>query len=365
MHFVQPKEIDISVRSESALAWVQTHWGQASKMRLTWWERDIPWVTARNAASMTSLEHLELRHLQEESPTTAMLLMWLLAQAPWLQLLYLKYPRAVVVPPIRNLRHLMMGSSTEFTPATAASIGELCNLQTLWLGMAQSDPGNACAELDLTSLPQLSDVCIDDIPLPLIALPRHCRLHLVKTINNMMELDTWCDIARHGQLHSIKRRFEGMVLSDDMPASVLELDCSVLNWWNIKALGHQLRPAVFHAQSYRCLTHLRLAGREIHIVLPPELPLQVIHVEAESLSIVCGNPQEQAKRLQQLKVRYCTLQGAGIFVLVSLMCGMGAVLRQADVREPEDYDGFLVSYRREPGVWKCPCGACLHCLHQV
>ena len=79
MHSVQPEQIGINVESESALAWVQTRRGQASNFRLRWLRRGIPWIMAQNAASVTSLEHLEL--IQEGSPTTVMLLMWLLAQA--------------------------------------------------------------------------------------------------------------------------------------------------------------------------------------------------------------------------------------------------------------------------------------------
>ncbi|BDA49828.1 hypothetical protein COCOBI_14-4480 [Coccomyxa sp. Obi] len=156
MHSVQLEQISIGVRSESALAWVQRHWGQASSLRLVWFTRDIPWVMAHNAASVTSLKRLELRLLQERSPTTTMLLTWHLDQASQLQLLFLEHPTALVVPPIRNLSQLIM-TSIEFTPSTAASIRQLRNLQTLWLGVGQTDPGIACAELDLASLPQLSD----------------------------------------------------------------------------------------------------------------------------------------------------------------------------------------------------------------
>ncbi|CAL8464303.1 g3838 [Coccomyxa elongata] len=106
MHSVHPEQIGRIVKSESALAWVQTHWGQ------------------------------------ERSPTV-MLLVWLLAQAPQLQLLHLQHPRSLVVPPIRNLRHLIMASH-EFTPTTAASIKQLRKLQTLWLGTPRPEICPGC-----------------------------------------------------------------------------------------------------------------------------------------------------------------------------------------------------------------------------
>ena len=110
-------------------------------------------------------------------------------------------------------------------------------------------------------------------------------------------------------------------------------------------------------------------GRYIHVVLPQELPLQVLHVHAKSLGIVFINPQEQAKRLQHLRVLYCTLRRADIFVLVPLMCGRGATVSTVDVTEavdgPEDYHGFFVSSRHVPGVWTYPCGTCLDCMDSI
>ncbi|BDA49827.1 hypothetical protein COCOBI_14-4470 [Coccomyxa sp. Obi] len=187
-------------RNMAADCWAhvhQTHWGQASKMILTWFKKDMPWVMAHNAASVTSLKRLELNLVVEKSPTTVVLLSWLLAQAPQLQLLFLRYPRELVVPPIRNLSHLIMASN-DFTSTIAASIRQLRNLQTLWLGRAQLNLESACAEFDLASLPQLSD------------------------------------------------------------------------------LGDLSSPVLFDVAHFRCLTHLNLKGRNIHIVLPQELPLQAL-----------------------------------------------------------------------------------------
>ncbi|BDA51433.1 hypothetical protein COCOBI_18-3110 [Coccomyxa sp. Obi] len=248
--------------------------------------------------------------------------MWLLAQASQLQLLYLQHPIALVVPPIRNLRHLLM-ASTYFTPATAASIKQLRNLQTLWLGMAGLYPGYV--ELDLTCLPQLSNVCIDAIPLPRIALPRQCRLHLSGN-DDIMELETWSDIARHGQLQSNRRQSKGLVLNDSTPPSLLYSKCSVLHWRDIKSLGYPSSLMLFDAAHFCYLTHLNLMGDEIYVALPQDLPLEVLHVQAKSLSIAFLDPQEHAKRLQELRITYCTLRGANIFVLIPTMWDMGADL---------------------------------------
>lgn len=95
----------------------------------------------------------------------------------------------------------------------------------------------------------------------------------------------------------------------------------------------------------------------------------MLHVDARSLSIVCVDPQQQAKRLQQVRVVYRTLQGIDVSVLVGAMCGMGAWVSKVDgleaETEPDGRHGLSVSYRREPVIWKCPCGACLDCLHHV
>ncbi len=368
MHSVQPEQIGINVESESALAWVQTHWGQASNLRLRWLRRDIPWVMAHNAASVTALKRLELILLQEGSPTTVMLLTWLLAQAPQLQLLLLQHPGALVVPPIRNLRHLLMASN-DFNPTTVASIRQLRNLQTLWLGDARPDRGVACAEFDLASLLQLSDVCVEMLRMTRISLPRFCRLHLQGFIQtNMLFSRAWSGIASYKRVQSIN--LQGGLFTVNMPQFLLDSKCSFLSLWDLERLGDLSSPALFDAAHFCCLTHLNLEGRTIHIVLPQELPLQVLHVQAtEMLSIVCINPQEQAKRLHQLRVVYCTLRGADVFNLVGVMCGMGAMMSKVDVAEavagPEVQHGFLVSSRHVLGFWKCPCGACLDCLQCI
>ncbi|BDA49805.1 hypothetical protein COCOBI_14-4250 [Coccomyxa sp. Obi] len=366
MQSVRPEHIDIGLKKESALAWVQTHWGQASTLKLTWRKKNVPWVMFYNAASPTSLRHLEVRLLEEKSPATAMVLTWLLAQAPQLQLLFVQRHTAIVVPPIRNLSHLIMVSS-KFNRTTAASIRQLRNLRTLWLGIPDPDPDIPCAELYLASLPHLSDVCINSLAMPFITLPRHCRLHLMGDDLDIF-LDTWDDIARHGKLRSVNVQICREVI-DDIPKPLLEWKCSFLEWYGIKQLGQVSSPVLFDAAHLCCLTHLNLKGGNIHIILPQELLLQVLHVNAELLSMVCANPQEQAKRLQQVKVVYRTLQGTDVFLLVYAMYGMGAIASKVDGLEAStDSDGcheLLVSYRREPVVWKCPCGACLDCLQQI
>ena len=166
---------------------------------------------AHNAASVTTLKRLELILLQERIPITVMLLIWLLAQAPQLQLLTVQHPTTLVVPPMRNLSHLIM-ASTEFTPTCAASIRQLRNLKTLWLGVISfPHPPIACAEFELGSLPQLSDVCVDSLPMPRITLPMHCRLHLVGDEDDMF-LDTWGNIVRQGQLQSINLQSHGVIV---------------------------------------------------------------------------------------------------------------------------------------------------------
>ena len=147
--------------------------------------------------------------------------------------------------------------------------------------------------------------------------------------------------------------------------------CSVLQWWEISCLGEVSRPVEFDAAHFWCLTHLRLSGNEIYIQLPQELLLQVFDVDAECLSIVCTNPQEQAKRLQQLKVIYRTLQNNDVFTLIGMMCILGATVRKVgELKAEHDPDvdgrhGHLVSYRHEPVIWKCPCGACFDYLCHI
>ncbi len=372
MHSVQPDHIDIRIKSESALAWVQTHWGQASSLKLAWVKSDIPWVMAHNAASVTSLKCLELYLKEERSPTTAMLLTWLLAQAPQLQLLTVQHPTTLVVPPMRNLSHLIM-ASTDFTPMCAASIKQLRNLQTLWLGVVSlPHPPISCADFDLASLPRLTDVCVFSLPMPRLILPKQCRLHL-KGDEEDVFLDTWDVIARQGQLQSIflRPRHQGLIpetFLDEMPSFLLKSKCSFLNWWGITELREPSSPSLFDAAHFSCLTHLKLMGRVIHILLPQELPLQVLHVQATSLSIVCVNPQEQAKRLQQVRLTYRALGGADVFVLLGAMCGMGAMVSKVDAVQPgfnpDGHHGFLVSYERVPALWTCPCGACLDCVRK-
>ena len=290
-----------------------------------------------------------LRLLQERNPATAILLTWLLAQAPQLQLLYMSHPTGFVVPPIRNLSHLIM-RSTEFTATCAASIGQLRNLQTVWLGRTTPDPEIVWAGLDLASLPQLSDVCLHSVSLDYTTLPKHCHLHFLADDAYML----WDDIFKLGQLCSLDLRVTAPELVQDSPPFLLDWKCSILSWWEIGHLGVLSSPVEFDAAHFCCLTHLRLSGEEIHIQLPQELLLQVLDVDAECLSIVCTNPQEQAKRLQRMRVVYRTLQHTDVCLLVGAMCGLGATMSKLDELEAEaDLDGrhgFLVSYRREPVI---------------
>ena len=368
MHYVQPKQISIGVSSESALAWVQTHWGQASTLKLNWHE-GIPWIMAHNAASLTSLKRVELRLFEEGWPTTATVLTWLLAQATQLQLLVVHRPTALVVPPLCNLSHLIMASSD--MTATTTAFRQLHNLQTLWLDITSPDQDNACADLDLASMLQLSDACIDlrDGSPDYIHLPRHCRLHLFGEDKGMFTGTVLKDIAKHGQLRSIDLHVTLHELVEDSLPFLVEWNCSSLEWWAITHLGVASRPVEFQAAHFCCLTHLKLTGKEVHIRLPQEPALQVLDVDAECLSIMCTNAQEQAKGLQQLRVVYRTLQNTDVFLLVGTMCGLGATVRKMGVMEARTYlngrHGLLVSYRHEPVIWKCPCGACLNCLRHI
>ena len=372
MHSVQPERITISVGSESALAWVQTHWGQTSTLKLNWQQEDIPWVMAPNAASLTSLKRLELTLLGEESPNTAIVLTWLLAHAPQLQLLLVYHPTKFVVSAIHNLSHLVLQTS-EFSATTAASIRQLRNLRTLLLDMEYLSSDIACADLDLASMPQLLDVCIclQDASPKNISLPRHCHLHLYREDGKMYEDTMWNGIAGHGQLRSANLQAMNFDLYLEIPPHMRGWKCSVLEWWEIYCLGEVSRPVQFDAAHFYCLTHLRLSGNEIYIQLPQELHLQVLHVDAECLSINCTNAQEQADRLQQLKVIYRTLQNNDVFTLIGMMCILGATVRKVgELKAEHDPDvdgrhGHSVSYRHEPVIWKCPCGACMNCLCHI
>ena len=366
MHSVQLEQISIGVRSESALAWVHTHWGQASTLKLHWQQEDILWIVAHNAASVTSLKRLELRLMEEGSPTTTTVLTWLLAQAPQLQLLLVHHPKEFVVSSIHNLSHLIL-QSIGFTATTAASIRQLRNLRTLWLGITYTHPYNACVDLDLAPLPQLMDVCLSlqNASPEDISLPRHCRLHLFGDDGNLYEYTMWNDIARHGQFRSASLRAVSPDLYNEIPLLMLGWKCSFLKWWQITHLGVVSSPVEFDAAHFRCLTHLKLSGEEIHIQLPQELLLQVLDVHAGRLSIICTNAQEQAKRLQQVKVVYGTLENPDVPILVGLMCALGATVRKAGAWEGSMRQGLLVSYQREPVDWKCPCGACFNCLRHV
>ena len=263
MHLVQPAEIDLNIRSESAMAWVQTHWGQASNMKLTWLIRDVPWVIAHNAASLTSLQSLQLTLKEDRSPTSAMLLTWLLAQAPALRMLSIQQPRAFVLPPIRNLSHLLIHSD-EFSATVVASIRQLRMLRTLALIALHLEA--ECAEFDLASLPHLSDVLVDDVLMPRLALPRACRLHLSGTVDTVF-LETWVGMARHGQLRTINLRDAGNYLVDELQAFLMDSNCTALQW-DLLELGELQRPVQFDPVSFRRLTHLSLTGTQLHIVLP-------------------------------------------------------------------------------------------------
>ncbi|BDA47950.1 hypothetical protein COCOBI_11-2070 [Coccomyxa sp. Obi] len=373
MHSVQPEQIDIDVRSQSALSWVQTHWGQASALKLTWMQSDRPRLIAHDTANLRSLKRLELFLKEVKSPTIAMLLTRRLARAPQLQLLTVRYPTALMVPPIRNLRHLILASN-EFSQTCVASIRQLDNLQTLWLGIADvPHASNVCAEFDLASMPQLTDVCVNSVPMPTMTLPKHCRLHLVGD-----EEDTFVNTlymnSKEGHLKSIDLRSPGFIAPepgcDDIPNFLWIPSYPVLKWWDMTQLGKPTSPVEFDPQFFPCLTHLKLMGRDINIFLPHELPLQVLDLEAGSLSVICEKVQEQAKRLQQLRVQYCAVRGADIFALVGTMCGMGAIMNKVGMEEPgwidpEKHHGFSVSYQHMPDIWKCPCGDCLDCVRQI
>ena len=364
-HMVQPAAIDLNIRSESAMAWVQTHWGQAKNMKLTWLIRDVPWVVAHNAASLTSLQSLQLQLKDDRSPTSAMLLTWLLAQAPALRLLSIQQPRAFVVPPIRNLRHLVV-TSQEFPAIMVAAIRQLRMLQTLWLGVLRPELEPECAEFDLAGLTHLSDVAVDNLMMPRLTLPKHCRLHLTGFTETVF-LETWYGLMRHGQLKSISLKDTGGDVIDDMPGFLAESKCTSLHWWYLLELGERESPLLFDPVSFKRLTHLKLSAVHIHIVLPQAVPLKVLHVSASYLSVTCVSAQSLGFGLAELKVLYKSLKGCDIFEVVGVMSRRGKTVSKIEVSqdwEPwEEHDGFLVS--SSSGGWQCSCGACLACLQLV
>lgn len=366
MHLVQPPQISLEVRSEADMSWVQKHWGQAQNITLTWPKEDVPCTMAHNAASLTALQALQVAMKDEWNPANPMFMTWVLAKASSLRLLSLKKPTALALPPIQNLRHLIMDSN-EFPVTVCTAIRQLRMLQTLRLGVLTQRRGPACAEcaeLDLTNLTHLSAVALERAVLPLIALPRRCALHLSGSTDTCT-LDAWSEARGQGQLKSFNIDSTKTSCSG-VPGFMSESGCKYLRWWDLAHVGALARPVKFQAEHFRSLTHLKVKGASVHMYLPQEVPLQVLHVRAVDLSIHCTDASVLGDNLQELKVFFKTMHGFETYTVIGFMAQRGLAVRRQIKRHwlpvEEQDQGIVVS--SSAGHWQCPCGACMECLQE-
>lgn len=363
MQSVQPIKINLTVNTASAMAWVQKHWGNARSMTLTWGHQDVPWIVAYNAASLSFLVRLQLVLGEVTSPTSAMLLTWLLGQAPALQILSMEQQSVLVLPPMQNLRHLVLTSDV-FSETLVASIRQMRNLKTL--SLASKADAAICEGLNLSELVNLSDVAVSSVVMSGAVFPRQCRVHLTGD-EDVILLDRWAPLARTLQLGSIDLQDKRQIQSSmEIPAVLCMSHCTSLRWHTSGGLGF-FRSPVRLELGFRRLSCLNLKGVILHIHIPSWMRLQLLHLSAHELSLSCNSPRDLVRSLRELSVLYKNLQGCDLFDVVAAMAASGIV--PAPHKWPDQFyplqgfHGFLCSSLS--GRWECQCGACLDCLRTV
>lgn len=280
-----------------------------------------------------------------------------------------------------------------FSAEAVASIRELSNLQTLWLGHYGYDMGHCnrralhCARIDLSGLVQLHCVALQYVVVPDFSLPSQCRMHQVGSPSSVLDVDVWMKAASQGLLQSIHIARGGFlekyrnVSFRDIPDLLTLLRCRSLNWQGLKCLGDEGGPVIFDPACFQCLTHLKLEGLSIYITLPGSLRLQEIHVIAPRLSIVCVNPLAFAQGLSRLKILYETLERCNLPEVLTTLSSLGKTVRSVEVSFDGDWDPEWNEFNEDRGVeiytsrktlvtisvdWlgrRCMCGACHECLH--
>ncbi len=320
---VQPEEIDLEIHNKTHMSWVVNHWGRARRLHLYWAARSVPRYVAECGAGLACVKrmHLGLDHTPSDEKK---ILRWLVDQAPQLRLLSISQYRAVAVPLVQNLSHLLV-TSDAFTKKNLASIEQLSSLRTLWLGKlnpAENYDGADCPVINLAGLLHLTSVAVDCVAVPEIILPEPCSLHLFGSHEPVLYLNSWDAAAEHGQLRSIDL-IHHHAEEDDLPILLKESKCTFLNYCSFERLGESHRPVLFEAARFQCLTHLKISGMSLHITLPQALNLKVLHAKADDLSIKVECPTALAQGLQELKVVYEKLEGCDIFDVVAVMTGMG------------------------------------------
>lgn len=271
MSAVQPQLICVKVRCESAMSWLQSHWGQARRLELSV-ASNVSWATSHKARSLITVNLLDLTGwTDDKNPTIGVLLAQLQTLAPNLRLLHIAGPEQLAVPSFKNLVHLIM-SSIMFSAEAVASIRELSNLHTLWLGkygygerhyMKKALP---CAELDLSGLVHLYCVTLQYVVVPDFSLPSQCRVHLIGNAASVLDVDVWMKAASQGLLQSIhidRDGFDGFDDIDEIPDLLTQSRCRSLNWQGLQFLGSPGGLVIFDRACFLVLVNLHSFARII------------------------------------------------------------------------------------------------------
>ena len=359
MHSMQPVWMDLEIATPLAFGWMQKRWGHAISLDLVFSTIGLPWV--HEPCSLPNLLDLRLTFNEKFDSPSAGFLTWLLARASTLRLLNIISIDSLVLPPLSNLRHLLI-SSNDISESTAASLGNLHELVNLCL--MRNDSECNCPRLSLGHLSKLATVLIQDVFVAGLEFPSGCILH----VTSQRSRDTrvwWSDLPSSTRLGSL------LVLDDptaheNIPDFVTTAKFPILQW-NFDRLGSPQNLVSVPRASFSSLTALYLNGEAIYIQLPRTLLLRILQVSAGALGLECEDPKALAESLEDLGIIYETVTGNGMITLTTALCQAGKWLVPVDASnlKPGEAGVFLKSFVSRNDPWPCNCGACPHCLAKI
>lgn len=366
---IQLGVLDMHVNSHNALRWAGKHWQASVRLGLVF---KSGFEFSCLPPEVLALGNLQLLRVSAVTTDEAcpMWLGSLLTSCKALQVLFIDCGYALpFLPPLMHLRHLVL-ILPAFSGSVLMGIGMLHGLVSLSLEASKGSRIIECPQIDVASLMQLKDICIERIKPNGIVLPEDCALHLVSSYSRSVLMgDALGNSARIASLKYCDKHGE----FSSWPTSLMAHSTSL--HWSVRRLGTAESPLPLPDANISCLRELCLeSSTSIHLHIPASVHLTALHISAQDVTIRCEDADAAVAELAGFSVAFVSLLGFGVMQMQAAFERQGRVVRYRDSAYLQLFGDALWSERcvgiylegsRESYFsphWSCSCNACQYCV---
>ncbi len=348
--------------------WASQRWSAAREMRLERCHASqvvaLGDMCAGGHVMPPHLQHLSLGIQWGEPEECMAWLPMVLAQTPELHSLKLTMPKLLRVPPLLQLRHLVL---TFFgcTEGCLADLALLTSLQTLSLEALYPKMQDRFTEIDLRPLVRLQQVRLFDIQCEAVYVGENCQVHVDVTDHISYDSEGFnpaCLAEVLPMTSSVSWTESGGVLTNPLPAFLTQAGNLSCVWLEVDTVGALGAPLILEGNLGK-LRELRIRAKFAYLHLPATLAVDALMIDLVlELCLTCEDVGAFVEGVRAFKIVYKVDNGSFLNMVGPAMAARGMAMEVTSCRL-----GRNTQVQHKPdGVQaldvRCSCGCCSVCL---